>query len=155
MAVFQGQWTMTKRARFAIVVSRFNETISRALLEGAIEALERLGWSRDAILIVWVPGAFEIPGMARRLLGQVDAIITLGAVIRGETPHFDYVASSVASGVAELAHLGQKPVVFGVLTCNTVEEAQSRAGGKSGNKGSDVALAAVEMVSLYQQLSGA
>lgn len=156
MSTFQGEWTIQNpQAQIAIVVSRFNQSISAALLQGALEALARLHWPQTQIDVFWVPGAFEIPGVARRLLSRYDALIALGAVIRGETPHFDYVASAVASGIAELANRGEKPVIFGVLTCNTVEEAQARAGGKAGNKGTEAALAAVEMISLYQKLSGA
>jgi 6,7-dimethyl-8-ribityllumazine synthase len=156
MSIYEGHWTVpTSPARIAIVVSRFNDSITRALLQGALKTLAHLNWPSTAIDVVWVPGAFEIPGMARRILDRYDALIALGAVIRGETPHFDYVASAVASGIADLAKLGDKPVIFGVLTCNTAEEAQARAGGKAGNKGSDAALAAVEMIALYQELSGA
>lgn len=156
MPVFEGQWTATKDLpRIAIVVSRFNQQISNALLDGARETLRRLGVPENNIDIIWVPGAFEIAGAARRVLQHYDALITLGAVIRGETPHFDYVAGAAAQGVAQLANAGEKPVIFGVLTCNTTEEAQARAGGKAGNKGSDAALSAIEMISLYQRLSGA
>ncbi|PSR21306.1 MAG: 6,7-dimethyl-8-ribityllumazine synthase [Sulfobacillus acidophilus] len=156
MSVFEGHWLVPKSpARIAIVVSRFNDSITRLLLQGALDTLAHLNWPAAAIDVVWVPGAFEIPGIARRILGRYDALIALGAVIRGETPHFEYVASAVANGIADLAKLGEKPVIFGVLTCNTVEEAQARAGGKAGNKGSEAALAAVEMITLYQELSGA
>lgn len=157
MSTFQGQWTLANQPspRITVVVSRFNQDVSSALLNGAHETLARLGISADSIDTIWVPGAFEIPGTIRRILPRYDAAIALGAVIRGETPHFDFVASAVATGVAELAHQGETPVIFGVLTCNTTEEAQARAGGKAGNKGSDAALACVEMLSLYQKLSGA
>ncbi len=156
MSQYQGQWRIeSSAARIAIVVSRFNQNISQALLEGALETLHRLGLAAQQVDVIWVPGAFEIPGTAARVLPTYDAIITLGAVIRGETPHFDYVAGAAANGVAELARRGEKPVIFGVLTCNTTEEAEARAGGKAGNKGSDAALAAVEMLALYQSLSGA
>lgn len=154
MAVYEGLWQKGAASwRIAIIVSRFNQSISQALLQGALNTLSRLG--ADDIDVIWVPGAFEIPGAARRVLPRYDAVITLGAVIRGETPHFDYVAGAAAQGVAELSRAGEKPVIFGVLTCNTAEEAESRAGGKAGNKGSDAALAAIEMLSLYHRLSGA
>ena len=155
MATYEGNWTAPPNARIAVVVSRFNQAISRSLLKGAEETLARVGASEDQIDTIWVPGAFEIPGALRAIWNRFDAAIALGAVIRGETPHFDYVAGSVASGIAELSQRGEKPVIFGVLTCNTTEEAQARAGGKAGNKGADAALAAVEMLSLYQKLSGA
>ncbi len=156
MPTFHGEWVLRDQNwRIAVIVSRFNQHISEALLRGALDTLARLGVSVEAIATIWVPGAFEIPGTARRALPLYDGIMTLGAVIRGETPHFDYVASTVATGVAELSRTGEKPVIFGVLTCNTMEEAQARAGGKAGNKGSDAALALIEMLSLYQKLSGA
>ncbi|MCL5116286.1 MAG: 6,7-dimethyl-8-ribityllumazine synthase [Firmicutes bacterium] len=152
MSTYEGQWVAVSQTRIAIIVGRFNQEITGSLLTGALETLTRLGVSQEAIDVIWVPGAFEIPGTARRLMPRYDALITLGAVIRGETPHFDYVAGAVATGVAELARLGEKPVIFGVLTCNTTEEAAARAGGKAGNKGSDAAITAIEMLSLYQKL---
>ena len=156
MPTIQGQWHVADAPpRIGIIVSRFNQNISDALLKGALDTLERFNIPQESIDIIWVPGAFEISGTAHRVLSRYDALITLGAVIRGETPHFDYVAGAAAQSIAELARLGEKPVIFGVLTCNTVEEATARAGGKSGNKGSDCATAAVEMISLYQKLSGA
>lgn len=155
MTSFEGTWTWPGHARVAVIVARFNESVTRLLLQGALETLTRLGAPEDAVDVVWVPGAFEIPGTCSHLYNQYQALITLGAVIRGETPHFDYVAGAVASGIASLAARGDKPVIFGVLTCNTWEEAEARAGGKAGNKGSDAALAAVEMLALYQKLSGA
>jgi len=155
MSQYEGQWVISPTSRFAIIVSRFNEHISTLLLAGAEDTLARLGVHLDTIDVIWVPGAFEIPGAARRVYPAYDALITLGAVIRGETPHFEYVASAATQGIAELARLGEKPVIFGVLTCNTAEEAEARSGGKAGNKGNDAALAAVEMLSLYQKLSGA
>ncbi|NMP21468.1 6,7-dimethyl-8-ribityllumazine synthase [Sulfobacillus harzensis] len=155
MSSFEGTWGFPPNARVAVIVARFNQTITQNLLDGALETLRRLGAPPSAIDVIWVPGAFEIPGTAARLHDRYDALITLGAVIRGETPHFDYVAGAVANGVHHLAARGQKPVIFGVLTCNTPEEAEARAGGKAGNKGSDAAMAAVEMLTLYQNLSGA
>ncbi len=156
MPTIQGQWqSQGSTPSIGIIVSRFNQNVSEALLQGALDTLTRVGIPRDLVDVLWVPGAFEIPGTARRVLPRYDALITLGAVIRGETAHFDFVAGAVSGGVAELARLGEKPVIFGVLTCNTVEEATSRAGGKNGNRGSDCAIAAIEMISLYRQLSEA
>jgi 6,7-dimethyl-8-ribityllumazine synthase len=155
MSQFQGRWSHEGQARIAIIVSRFNQNISQALLDGAIDTLARLGVPSEDIDTIWVPGAFEIPGMARRIAPRYDALITLGAVIRGETAHFEYVAGSCAQGIAALAQEGKTPVIFGVLTCNTTEEAQARAGGKAGNKGGEAALAALEMLSLHRQLPGA
>lgn len=155
MSAMEGQWSITAPVRFALVVSRFNESISSLLLTGAHGTLVRLGIDARAIDTIWVPGAFEIPGVVRRIYHQYDAVITLGAIIRGETAHFDYVAGSATQGVASLAHLGEKPIIFGILTCNTMEEAQARAGGKAGNKGSEAAVSAIEMLTLYQNLSGA
>jgi len=143
-----------KDVRCAIVVSRFNDFISQRLLEGALDAFKRHGGSEDQITIVKVPGAFEIPAMARRLsvTKGFDCIICLGAVIRGDTPHFDYISSQVSRGVASVALESSVPVSFGVLTADTLEQAIERAGAKSGNKGWDAAVSALEMVSLYQTL---
>jgi 6,7-dimethyl-8-ribityllumazine synthase len=142
--------------RFGIVVGRFNELITARLLDGARDCLIRHGVSPDAIEAVWVPGAWEIPGALRRLVrtGRFDALIALGAVIRGGTPHFDYVAAQVASGVAALGAEGEIPVAFGVLTTDTIEQAIERAGTKAGNKGWEAALAALEMADLYARLAG-
>jgi 6,7-dimethyl-8-ribityllumazine synthase len=140
--------------RVGIVVARFNETVTRGLLDGAREGLIRLGVDPDAIDVVWVPGCFEIPLAARRLAdrGVYDAVIALGAVIRGETPHFDYVAGQAATGVGRVSLDTGLPVVFGVLTTETLDQAINRAGAKSGNKGFDAALTAVEMASLLRSL---
>lgn len=137
--------------RFGIVVGRFNELITRQLLGGARDCLVRHGADDDAIEAFWVPGAWEIPGMLRRLAGAgtYDALISLGAVIRGGTPHFDYVAGQVAAGVAAVGAAADVPVVFGVLTTDTIEQAIERAGTKAGNKGWEAALAAIEMADLY------
>ena len=138
----------------AIVVARFNHLICTKLLEGALEQLERRGADPDAIHVAWVPGAFEIPQAARALAttGRYDAVITLGVVIRGGTPHFDYVCEGVTDGVREVMRDTGVPVAFGVLTCDDVDQALARAGGAHGNKGADVALAAVEMARLLAQL---
>jgi 6,7-dimethyl-8-ribityllumazine synthase len=139
----------------AIVVARFNELITKSLLEGALDFLERSGMPSDQIHVVWVPGAFEIPLIAKQLAAskQFDAIICLGAIIRGATAHFDYVAGQAAAGVAKIALESDLPVIFGVLTTDTIEQAIERAGTKAGNKGSEAAAAALEMMNLIDQLS--
>jgi 6,7-dimethyl-8-ribityllumazine synthase len=140
--------------RFAIVVSRFNEPITSKLLEGARDALSRHGTSPEDIDVVWVPGAWELPSAARRLLAtdRYEALIALGAVIRGETPHFDYVAGESARGLAQASAEYDRPVGFGLLTCDTMAQAEARSGGDHGNKGWDAALAALEMVDVFDQL---
>ncbi|MFZ5587684.1 MAG: 6,7-dimethyl-8-ribityllumazine synthase [Thermodesulfobacteriota bacterium] len=140
--------------RFALVVGRFNDFIGSKLVEGALDALKRHGANSDDIAIAWVPGAFEIPLVARKLAmsGKYDAVITLGAVIRGSTPHFDYVAAEVSKGVAHVGLETGVPVIFGVLTTDTIEQAIERAGTKAGNKGADAALSAVEMVDLLRKI---
>ena len=140
--------------RFGIVVSRFNEFISRKLLEGAQDALYRHGVSEEDVDVAWVPGSFEIPLVAKKMAhsGRYDAIICLGAVIRGATPHFDYVAAEVSKGIANVALESGRPVLFGVLTTDTIEQAIERAGTKAGNKGFDAAVAAIEMANLLRAL---
>ncbi|MCX5878092.1 MAG: 6,7-dimethyl-8-ribityllumazine synthase [Deltaproteobacteria bacterium] len=140
--------------RFGLVVSRFNDFISSKLVEGAVDALKRHGATEEQLLLVKVPGAFEIPLVAKKLAesGKVDAVICLGAVIRGSTPHFDYVAAEVSKGIAMVSLDTKVPVAFGVLTTDNLEQAIERAGTKSGNKGWDAALAAMEMVDLLKQL---
>lgn len=137
-----------------IVVSRFNEFITRSLLDGALDSLRRHGADLDRVTIAWCPGAHEIPVVAKRMAisGDYDAIVALGAVIRGATPHFDYVAGAAASGVAAVGEETGVPTIFGVLTTDTIEQAIERAGTKAGNKGGEAALAAVEMVNLLRQL---
>ncbi|MBD3245448.1 MAG: 6,7-dimethyl-8-ribityllumazine synthase [Candidatus Omnitrophica bacterium] len=139
--------------KIAIVVSRFNEFISKELLQGCVDTLQKSGVTEEHITVIWAPGAYEIPQVLSRMdTAQWDAIITLGAVIRGETPHFDYIAAEVAKGVASLALARKVPVIFGILTSDTVEQAIERSGTKQGNKGRDAALAALEMAALYGQL---
>ena len=140
--------------RFGIVVSRFNSFISARLLEGALDALRRHGVKDDEVTVAWVPGSFETPVAVRRMAesGNYHAVIALGAVIRGSTPHFDYVAAEVSKGVAQVALNSGIPVLFGVLTTDTIEQAVERAGTKAGNKGADAAMAAIEMVNLLEQL---
>lgn len=136
--------------RFALVVSRFNEFISGHLLNGAIDCLKRHEAAEEAIDIIWVPGAFEIPLAAKKAVqsGRYDAVICLGAVIRGSTPHFDYVASEVAKGIAHVSLDSGLPVIFGIITSDTLEQAIERAGTKAGNKGWQAAAAAIEMADL-------
>lgn len=140
--------------KFSIIVSRFNDFISSKLVEGAMDALKRHGVSDGNVTIVKVPGAFEIPITAKRLTlkNESDAIICLGAVIRGATPHFDYVAAEVAKGIALVSLESNIPVTFGVLTTDNLEQAIERAGSKAGNKGWDAAMAAMEMVNLFGSL---
>lgn len=140
--------------RFGLVVSRFNELISRKLLEGAMDCLIRHNADKDSVTVVWVPGAFEIPVVAQKMARskKYDAIICLGAVIRGGTPHFDYVAAEVSKGVANVSLSEGLPIIFGVLTTDTIEQAVERAGTKAGNKGWNAALGAIEMVDLFSKL---
>ena len=147
--VYEGKLTVAE-GRYGIVIGRFNEFIGSKLLEGAIDALKRHGLSEESIDVAWVPGAFEIPFIAKKMADskKYDAIITLGAVIRGNTPHFDYVAGEVSKGVAQVGLNSSIPVIFGVLTVDSIEQAIERAGTKSGNKGSEAAKTAIEMVNL-------
>lgn len=140
--------------RFAIIVSRFNSFIGERLVEGARDALHRHGTDPTAITTVRVPGAFEIPLVAKRLAatGEYDALICLGAVIRGATPHFDYVASEVSKGIATVSLESGLPIAFGILTTETIEQAIERAGTKSGNKGFDAAVSAIEMANLLKAI---
>ncbi|MCX6639328.1 MAG: 6,7-dimethyl-8-ribityllumazine synthase [bacterium] len=140
--------------RFALVVSRFNEMISQKLLSGALDCLVRHGADTADLTIVWVPGSFEIPIAAANLVksGKFHAVICLGAVIRGGTPHFDYIAAEVTKGIAQTSLQYLKPVTFGVLTTDTLEQALERAGTKAGNKGWDAALSAIEMADLWEKL---
>lgn len=153
MKEFKGR-LIVHRLRVGIVVSRFNELINKSLLQGALEALDSYGVPRDDVTVAWVPGAFEIPVVANRMAcaNRYDAIICLGAVIRGATPHFDYVAGPVASTIASISRDTGIPVVFGVLTTDTIEQALERAGTKAGNKGFDAVQTAVEMVDLLNQM---
>ena len=143
-----------KGFKFGIVVSRFNDFICERLLSGALDVLLRNGAEEKDVEILKVPGAFEIPQVARKmaLSKKYDAIICLGAVIRGATPHFDYIAAEVSKGVAMIGLEGEVPVAFGVLTTDNLEQAIERAGSKAGNKGWDAALSAIEMANLYQEM---
>lgn len=153
MIEHQGQLRGEGR-KFGIAVGRFNELITRQLLAGARDCLLRHGVADDDIEAVWVPGAWEIPGALRRLAatGRFDALIALGTVIRGATPHFEFVAGEAASGVSAVSASADLPVAFGLLTTDTVEQALERAGSKAGNKGWEAALAALEMADLYERL---
>jgi len=141
--------------RFALVAARFNEFITTRLIDGALDTLTRHGADPACITQVWVPGSFEIPLAAQKLAqsGRCDAVICLGCVIRGQTPHFDYVAGEAAKGIAQVALATGVPVIFGVVTADTLEQAIDRAGAKHGNKGADAAAAAIEMVNLLPQLA--
>jgi 6,7-dimethyl-8-ribityllumazine synthase len=141
--------------RFAIVASRFNGLVVDSLIAGALDAIAKTGGSLDDVTIVRCPGAWELPQVVRRTIdrGGFDAVIALGAVIRGSTPHFDYVAGEAARGIAGAAAAATIPVSFGVLTTDTIEQALERAGTKAGNKGYDAAMAAIELVSLFRQLA--
>ena len=156
MRTFEGMLTGRGR-RFGIVVSRFNQFIGARLLDGAVDGLLRHEVDLDAIDIAWVPGAFEIPLAARKMArtGNYDAVICLGAVIRGATPHFDYVSAEVSKGIASVGLETGVPVTFGVLTTNTIEQAIERAGAKSRNKGFEAAMTALEMANLLTELDGA
>ncbi len=153
MKIINGQ-LKAEGKKFAIVASRFNEFITNKLISGAEDMLKRHGAKDEDISLAWVPGAFEIPAVAKKIAeaGKVDGIICLGCVIRGATPHFDYVSAEVSKGVASAGMDGKIPVIFGVLTTDTIEQAVERAGTKAGNKGSDAAVSAIEMVSLYSQI---
>jgi len=140
--------------RFALVAARFNQFVVQRLVDGALEGLKRHGVADEAIDLVWVPGSFEIPLVSQRLAGsqKYAAILCLGAVIRGDTDHYDHVAGAAANGIAQAALATGVPVIFGVLTCDTVEQAINRAGAKGGNKGFEAAGTAIEMVNLLRQL---
>lgn len=140
--------------QIAIVCSRFNAFITDRLVEGALDAIKRSGGDADAVTIFRTPGSFEIPAVVKKVAhaGQFDAVICLGAVIRGATPHFDYVAGEAAKGIAQAGMAAGKPIMFGVLTTDTIEQAIERAGSKAGNKGAECAIAAIEMTNLMGQL---
>ena len=140
--------------RVAVVASRFNETITRPLVDGALDALVRHGVAFDDIDIIWVPGAWELPLAARHAMAsdRYEAVVALGAVIRGDTPHFDYVAGEASRGLADASRDSEIPLGFGLLTCDTMEQALARCGGEHGNKGWDAALAALEMADLMSQM---
>jgi len=151
--VIQGD-LISKDHHYAIIVSRFNEFINKKLLDGAIDCLSRHGCPTENIEVVWVPGAFEIPLIAQRLAQNTkfDAVVCLATVIRGATPHFEFVASEVAKGIAQVSLKENKPVIYGVLTTDSIEQAIERAGTKQGNKGWEAALSAIEMANVMQEI---
>ena len=153
MRTFEGKFD-GRDVRIAIVAGRFNEFITSKLVGGALDVLKRNDVSEESIDIAWVPGAFEIPLITKKLAntGKYDAIITLGAVIKGSTPHFDYVCAEVSKGVAQISLQSELPVIFGVLTTNNIEETIERAGTKAGNKGADAAFSAIEMINLIKEI---
>lgn len=151
--VYEGH-LISENIKYGIVAGRFNEFIVSKLVSGALDALKRHGAADEDVEIAWVPGAFEIPLAAQKMAesGKYDAVITLGAVIRGSTPHFDYVAGEVTKGVAAIGLKTGVPIVFGVLTTDSIEQAIERAGTKAGNKGWEAAATAIEMANLFKQL---
>jgi 6,7-dimethyl-8-ribityllumazine synthase len=153
MTIYEGNFAPPS-GRFALVAARFNHFIVEHLVGGATDALKRHGVAKDAVDLVWVPGSFEIPLVAQRLAqsGRYVAVICLGCVIRGDTDHYDHVAGEAARGIGQVALKTGVPVIFGVLTCDTLEQAINRAGAKAGNKGFDAAVTAIEMVNLLRQL---
>ncbi len=153
---YEGKLVAPAKARFAVIVSRFNEFVTSKLLAGAMDAFARHGVKDADIEVVWSPGSFEIPVLAHRLAGsgKYAAVVCLGAVIRGGTEHYQYIAAEVSKGIAAAAVATGVPCLFGVLTCDTIEQAIERAGTKAGNKGADAAAAAIEMVNLLAQLPG-
>ncbi|MGA2265144.1 MAG: 6,7-dimethyl-8-ribityllumazine synthase [Phycisphaerae bacterium] len=154
MKEYQGKLVAPAKAKFAVIASRFNEFVTARLLSGATDALARHGVAEGNVDVVWSPGSFEMPVIALRLAesGQYAAVICLGAVIRGGTDHHQYIAAEAAKGVAATAMKTGVPCIFGVLTCETIEQAIERAGAKAGNKGAEAAAAAIEMVNLLSQL---
>ncbi|HDI51681.1 6,7-dimethyl-8-ribityllumazine synthase [candidate division KSB1 bacterium] len=140
--------------RFGLVASRFNELVVKKLVEGAVDCIVRHGGADKDIDVAWVPGSFEIPAVANRMVqsGKYDAVICLGAVLRGATPHFDYIASEVTKGIGRIALQSPVPTVYGIITADTLEQALERAGTKMGNKGWDAALSAIEMINLFQKI---
>jgi 6,7-dimethyl-8-ribityllumazine synthase len=140
------------KLKVGIVVSRFNELVSKGLLGGAVDCLKRHGAKEESVTVVWAPGAFEIPLIVKKMAKDYDAIICLGAVVRGGTPHFEYIASEAAKGVAKVSLDSGVPVVFGILTTDNLEQALERAGAKSGNKGFNAALSAIELANLNKEL---
>ncbi len=153
MRTFEGKFN-GKGIKIGIVAGRFNEFITSKLVGGAVDVLKRNDVKEEDIHIAWVPGAFEIPLIAKKMINaeKYDAIITLGAVIKGSTPHFDYVCAEVSKGVAQISLQSEIPVIFGVLTTNNIEEAIERAGTKAGNKGAEAAFGAIEMINLIKEI---
>ncbi len=153
MNIIEGQLSISNKT-IAIVAGRFNSLITKQLIEGALDALKRHGLDEKNITLAWVPGAFEIPLIAQQFASkkEIDGIICLGAVIRGSTPHFDFVANEVSKGIASVSLNTHKPIAFGVLTTDSIEQALERAGTKAGNKGADAAMTVIEMLSLMENI---
>ncbi len=151
--IYEGK-LVSEQAKYGIVISRFNEFISNKLLSGSLDCLYRHNVNDEELEVIWTPGAFELPAVARKLVetGKYEAIICLGAVIRGSTPHFEFISAEVSKGIAQVSLEAGIPVIFGVITADTIEQAIERAGTKSGNKGWDAALSAIEMVNLYRSI---
>ncbi|MDO8885387.1 6,7-dimethyl-8-ribityllumazine synthase [Candidatus Oleimmundimicrobium sp.] len=154
MKSYEGK-LIAKNLRFGVIVSRFNEFLTTRLLDGAIDALKRHDVNLDDVEVAWAPGSYEIPLVAKKMAGsgKYDAIICLGAIIRGDTPHFEYVAGEVTKGIAKVGLDSEIPVTFGIITSNDLEQAIERAGAKSGNKGWSAALAAIEMANLIKKMA--
>ncbi|KZX36574.1 6,7-dimethyl-8-ribityllumazine synthase [Wohlfahrtiimonas chitiniclastica] len=155
MQVIEGNLSISNK-KIAIVAGRFNSLITKQLIDGAVDALKRHGLNEENIQLAWVPGAFEIPLIAQQFAkkADVDAVICLGAVIRGSTPHFDFVANEVSKGIASVSLESAKPIAFGVLTTDSIEQALERAGTKAGNKGADAAITVIEMLNLMAAIDG-
>ncbi|NQU18545.1 6,7-dimethyl-8-ribityllumazine synthase [bacterium] len=151
--IIEGQ-LISKGKKYAIVASRFNDFITKDLLSGCIDTLKRHGVKENEVVVSWVPGSFEIPAVAMRLAKSksFDSVICLGTVVRGATPHFDYIASEVTKGISQISLTTGIPTIFGIITADTIEQAIERAGAKEGNKGRDAALSAIEMVNLLGQV---
>jgi 6,7-dimethyl-8-ribityllumazine synthase len=142
-----------KEKKFVIVVSRFNEFLTKQLLEGCLDTLKKAQVKEEDILVIWTPGSFEIPQVLSRLdTKKFDAVIALGVIVRGDTPHFDYIASEVSKGISKISMEKKIPVIFGIITADTLEQAMERAGTKQGNKGKEAALSALEMAQIYSQI---
>lgn len=148
----EGHLQILGKPKVAILAARFNHLIVNSLIEGAVDGLVRHGLANDQIHLFKVPGAFELPLLAQQIIGKFDGAIALGAVIRGQTPHFDFVAGECAKGIAQVSLAANKPLIFGVLTTNTIEQAIERAGTKAGNKGYESAVNLIEMLNLFKQL---
>ncbi|OYQ73382.1 6,7-dimethyl-8-ribityllumazine synthase [Wohlfahrtiimonas sp. G9077] len=155
MQIIEGNLSISNK-KIAIVAGRFNSLITKQLIDGAVDALKRHGLNEENIQLAWVPGAFEIPLIAQQFAkkADVDAVICLGAVIRGSTPHFDFVANEVSKGIASVSLENAKPIAFGVLTTDSIEQALERAGTKAGNKGADAAITVIEMLNLMAAIDG-
>jgi 6,7-dimethyl-8-ribityllumazine synthase len=157
MKEYKGELVAPAKAKYAVLVSRFNDFVTSKLLSGCLDTLQRHGVEDANIEVVWAPGSFELPVLTQKLAasGRYDAVICLGAVIRGGTDHYQYIAAEVTKGVAAASMSTGVPCIFGVLTCDTIEQAVERAGTKAGNKGSDAAVSAIEMTNLISQLPAA